>query len=967
MGADTADIADSAAETSAAGGVRVLLHVWIFCLVLALYPYVTNPASPIKHLLSGWIVVAATLLYAVAATRGRMPLRLGGGVLWVAAAFLGIHIISALASEAPTRGLMSLRPWTSGLVLALLAAQAARQTRHALGLLLSVCIAVALSSVYGYLQRFGLDPFPWAARGIEEYIGMPSTYANPNFAGHTLLLALIISGGLLLHQRRWWWMLVPCAALIASHLVLTNMRGARVGLAVALMFTGVVLVLVRRGARPVRTVAGLIAVALVLGGALTGAALLAGSRGDDAVPLDGASVLRLNGYYGAAQMALARPLLGFGPGSYDVESPRFWTPYEQQWFASEGKKNDHVHNDLLETAADGGLLAAALYLGLLLFAILASFRLAVLGLDADQRKLGWILGACFVAFAVDGLFGFNLRVPVSAGLFFLLLGILHAQTAPGHSVGKLATLAIAVAMLAVSLACALGSTAVFRGESLLQQARGAQVYGKEQRDAGNMDGATLGYDAGIRLGLAAARWQPYDGRNGEIAGQCAMILGRFAEADLYFEMALEATPNTPSLHAMQAQARSSAMFSRDDLDVFGADPDPAVIEQAVAAEEAAARALDLCPTYAIPREVLGRVLQARAEHEPAQRDDFLHDARFHLEQALRNGARGRADLNSRIADICVALNDTDGAETAFRRALEESPQDEALWNRYAEFSHRAGRMETFAETLKQRAAFAPDTVRDALLLRRAFFLAFEQRDTKQGRAIALEICRRAPGDPAAWGLALFTSGNATLAGLDAALSLGDRSAVPAWISALAEVPTGDAFVDATRGVFAAMPDGLAPSAASRGYRWAAAILEDTIVGAALTESQEGATRLALAEIYARCGRAEEALRNSDRAAALLSGPEQARALVLAAEALAKMKRGPEALRKAREAARVAPGNSAVRHVLAQRLLAEGLLAEARFEYTALVKSPPPGAGKAITREAATLEARLAAQGAGGGA
>ena len=44
--------------------------------------------------------------------------------------------------------------------------------------------------------------------------------------------------------------------------------------------------------------------------------------------------------------------------------------------------------------------------------------------DRAYRRLGLTFAALFTAFLVDGCFGFNLRVPVSAAFFFILLGLL---------------------------------------------------------------------------------------------------------------------------------------------------------------------------------------------------------------------------------------------------------------------------------------------------------------------------------------------------------------------------------------------------------------------------------------------------------------------------------------------------------------------------------------------------------------
>jgi O-antigen ligase len=464
--------------------VRFLVQAWVFLLVLALYPYTANPSGPIKHLLTGWAVFAMCAVYLYGMAREGLGLRVTGGAVALLFAFLGIHVVSALTSDFPLNSLYSLRLWLCGGVLALIAGNSFRTPDQLWKLLLVIVVAVSLSSVYGYLQKFGLDPFPWSARNIEEYAGMPSTYANPNFAGHTLVLALLMALGLLAFRGNLACLLA--VALIGSHLYLTHMRGARVALAAAGLVLALHWLLCWRGRGALR--AGVMTLLLLLAGAATaiaGGIAYASSQGDGPVPLDSPSVLRLNGYYGAARMALDHPVLGAGPGNYDLESPRYWTPFEQRWYATEGKKNDHVHNDALETAADAGFTGVALYFALLIWGVLSGLTLAGSAVDPGRSRLGYVLAACFAAFAVDGLFGFNLRVPVSAGLFFLALGLLQALQ-HGPVARRWWHVPVLGCVTLGALGLALASTLGFYADARHQEARGAQAYAEEQRAAGNL-------------------------------------------------------------------------------------------------------------------------------------------------------------------------------------------------------------------------------------------------------------------------------------------------------------------------------------------------------------------------------------------------------------------------------------------------------------------------------------------------
>ena len=396
---------------------RYLLFIWVFVLVLSLFPLTANPVKPIKELTSSIAVfLLAVSLLAWPVRRGdpydwpRMPVLLLSGLwlLW--------GCVCALFSDFKMAGFDELRVYLTWFLIALFAARVFRDPGHIRQLFLVVCAAVFLSSVYGFIQYFGLDPFPWSTRDVEEYRGLPSTYANPNFAGHTLMLTLILGGCLAMTKRLRWvlLLLVP----IALHLYLTHMRGAPVALAagcVLLLCAWLVSRLPRIGAE-LKPVASLAAVAVI--GIAGIAALMPVSKMLTGfyVPTDGSLILRYNGYYGAARMAADHPVLGVGPGNFGRVAIAYWTPYEKRWFADQQKRNMRTHCDLLETATESGLPGLALHVALLLALLVRSLTLRSRA-RIKRRRLGYTLAVFFMAFLVDGLFGFNLRVPVSRRFF----------------------------------------------------------------------------------------------------------------------------------------------------------------------------------------------------------------------------------------------------------------------------------------------------------------------------------------------------------------------------------------------------------------------------------------------------------------------------------------------------------------------------------------------------------------------
>lgn len=945
---------------------RWLIKAWVFVVVLALWPYTANPAAPIKNLLTGWTMVAVCLAYLYAVVREHAGLRITSATFLLIFLFIGLHANSALQSDFPAASLFSLRPWLGGLLLAVMAGNAFRTTQQLWNLILSVVLAVSCSSIYGYLQKFGLDPFPWSARNIEEYLGMPSTYANPNFAGHTLMLASFMAAGLLLFKRKWICLFE--LALVGSHLYYTHMRGARVAIAASLLLLA--LYVVARGARrdPVRVAALTLAALVIAGAGGIVAGIFYGTLKTDGIyGVDTPMVLRLNGYYGAARMALERPWTGIGPGNYDTESPRMWTPFEQRWFASEGKKNDHVHNDALETAAEAGFPGVAAYFALLLWGVLGGLVLAGQRADKSRTGLGYVLAACIGAFAVDGLFGFNLRVPASSGVFFLMLGMVHAGLR-GPVAWRAWHIPAQIALTLLALVVALANSASFYADARYQEARGAQSYAEERRATG--DGAQMraGYEAGLAILARGEQWLPFDGRFAETRAQFLSAMGRLDEADAAFTQAVAMSPYSPSLYAAHAQLRARMAFQRDALDVLDGAPDPAMPALLDATEKPARRALGLCPVLPAAEDVLGRMALLRAKHEPARKAALLETARGHLENALEHGARDRGEVNRALAQAHAGLGHVEEAEAAYRRAVESAPENEALWEEFLGFAQHEHRTKGYADSLTSamtslRAQEGKAEVADTLALRLAGFLAYTLKRPAEAESLAREVASHAPARAGAWGMLASLHGGEPLAALKAVLEEATVQGVPAWVETLAGATQGGAFLTAVdtlpEVLRAAVSAGMTVPARQREYYWAGRALEHALPQAGLDAAQEGHAWAQIATGYDLLGRAKEAEVAAGRAIALLAPEAQAGPWLVRAHALGVLKRPAEALEAARKAAALAPGNLVVRAGLAKALADAGRTAEAQFEFANLLKSLPPGSPE--QREAVVSAQRLEAR------
>lgn len=940
-----------------------LLGLWVVALVLALCPYTSDPATPIKQLLTAGLCIIAVLAVGWAGF-GRtlcwhwnLP-----GFGWLLG-WLAVSALAAAGSDYPSYSLQSMRGWAGFALMGFLAAQVCRTPEAFWRIAAWAVGAVALSSVYGHAQGWGWDPFPWAMRKVEEYRGLPSTYGNPNFAGHALLLAIILALGLLAQCRG--WRRIPFAAamlLMAAHLYLTGMRGAWLGLTAAAVLTAVYLYRTRHGRDAKRAALQTffaLAICAVLGGSLLSSVLLF-SRGQAAPHLGSSSVLRLNGYEGAAQMALERPWLGFGPGVYKLENAPYWTTFEKRWFALEGRKNDHVHCDPLEAAVDAGAPGAFLLFALLAYAILAALTLA--GRSPAHRVAGLTLAAAFAAFAVDGLVGFNLRVPVSSGLFFLLFGMLEGMSAAAAAPRRRLWAPSLLLLLALGLTYA--EAGAFRAEWLFQRGTGASQWAEQNPNAApnQIDQALRESRRCFEIGR---EWSPWDGRFPAELARMDRESGQLDEAVPHLEEALTRQPHHPGLWVELAmlQVNRAAQKQRGT----------AAFETLLAeAEKAARHAQALCDRLPLPEEVLGRIalMRASARENAGEPDPALwSEAAAHAETAMRLGPPDRRPVVRMSAQAYLKMGQLDKAQHAFEFCGQLDPRDEPLWREFRDFAVDHGRDKAFqtalGRTLRQlsEARDPMDKTAGAILVRHLAWtsvrlggpLEWPQRQTREWLA-------QVPEDEKLWGayIQLFSEAQRDDA-LDTACRELGPSICPERIQALtpATLTPLDALATRLSRDAMAMLSASGQDEVSETFAWMAdRLIARLDASPSMDASAQGLVLRSAGQIQV-CARnwaqAEPILR---RALPLLTPKDALSVWVGLSMALAELHRPPEALQAAQEAERLDPEGFSTRWNLARRLVEAGRGTEAKFHYAALLgRNVPPDTRALLEQEAEKLESQ----------
>jgi tetratricopeptide (TPR) repeat protein len=380
-------------------------------------------------------------------------------VLAALAAFCAAVTLSYLASPLRAQAQQSWQVW---LLAALLYAAAVDLLVEPAGrrrFLRSLIVGAGLAGARSVAQRAGLDH---SAAGLEEAAAfghrIAGCFGNPNFAGGFFALALPV----LVHQAwaaegRAWRVAARCSAVAASlGLALSAGKAAVFGLFVSAALAGHLLYwsdaasAARR--RALAWLACAMAGALIVGTlSLPGDSLrrLAGGPGAWAGSVDFREIT----WAGTWDLARARPLTGWGPGTFSAAYPGFRRPeamaaQEQHSYEVTDPENWPLH--LLAEVGLLGLVAAVV----LLKAVLMPLRRKARAWDRDPGGAGLCLALlCGVAACLAcNLASLDLFLPSTLLPLLLLLALGTAVTAdrapsialnPGNTARVLVSLGLA--------------------------------------------------------------------------------------------------------------------------------------------------------------------------------------------------------------------------------------------------------------------------------------------------------------------------------------------------------------------------------------------------------------------------------------------------------------------------------------------------------------------------------------------
>jgi len=923
---------------------RWLLAGLVFFVVLALYPFTPNPAGDLKIL--GYEVCSfaafALWLFTPSSSPARGP---SSALLPLLLTFVIVNLVAALNSV--NRGYSFFQDGAKWVALFLLSVSAARAfgTPRRVGFLCAaIVLAVSITSVYGLAQHRGWDPFPWRdTTGMRSH--GPATYGNPNLASHAIAPAIILACGLALRRRSRWAVL--CIPVLLAHLAITRTRGSILGLAGAAFLVMVAIALARTPQNAARQIAKTAAAfLLVVGLALAGAGMASRYISGQPYPYDsGESImLRYHSFYGACNMIRDRPWLGFGPGMYEVASPPYWTPLQKDRFSELRKVDDHVHCEPLELAVDSGIFSALLYISVFVLGVYYGLRLWFTRSETELRYVGLTLAAVLLEFLLDGFFGFNVHVPVSALLAFLLVGALAGLCR--HAVENRATTQFRVSSLLWRLP-ALAAAAVI--PTLGARVFAAQVMTQRGMDAMQFNAPAQAYEYFRK----AEAYNPYSWIPPYYQGTLAAQKQAPEMAENRFSRTLALNPN----YLVAQFSLAKTLFNlagRPDGTV-----DAALLEKAV---QAAQRAAQIDTRFNEVQELLGRTAYLRAQTtysndktSPAAVTAW-REAEQALSKAIALGSKEQARLYHLLASARLELGDAAGAQSAMVKAAQEKPDDPETWRLFYQVSQQSGQYHALIASLDKQIEYlvrsnkVPSDNLIALQSLHASALFAGYGDVPVAEAEFQRILAGSPQSLIVWSdyyaFAKASKGaTAFTARLSETVRAHDKAGQPLPLAVRAAARGLDATEEGVAAGVTQLAQAVQQRQAAKNetgwgkeFSWAADILAGQARALAIAPERSGDIFLTLGLVYGACEEFGAAAAMLGHAEPGLSGQRLAQCLLHESEALTKIGRTDAAVKALEKAAAKFPGDFDVRYAYAKGLARARQYARARLEYGTILAS-----------------------------
>ncbi len=310
-----------------------------------------------------------------------------------------------------------------------------KEKKIIIGILLLPFFSLVVKESISYLQSFSngirLKYSKIGIREILQYfhiheIVIPSTFGNPNFFAAYIDILFPLSLLFSLHNLKGKKSLIGIPSLIITFfsLLLIYETGSRAGILGIIIGIITILILyyreILKGKKKLIFYISLTLIILIVFIPLTHKYPSFKEKFNKDLER-GTIGIRVRIWQGTLKMIKARPLVGWGLGTYYVVYPNFRVP---AYFLNPHAVNatDHAHDELLEIWSETGIIGLIVFLGF----IIISLREGIRKFYKTKSFVFPSLIGGIISIIANNLFGVNLRYSSSSIFFFAFLGLIFS-------------------------------------------------------------------------------------------------------------------------------------------------------------------------------------------------------------------------------------------------------------------------------------------------------------------------------------------------------------------------------------------------------------------------------------------------------------------------------------------------------------------------------------------------------------
>ncbi|MBA7599997.1 hypothetical protein ES703_07043 [subsurface metagenome] len=406
---------------------------------LAFYPYLTKIFDPAKELVFEFLVILGLMFWALKMVSQEKIKFIHSPLDFSVIAFMAIYTLSLLWSDSPFISLKELLLFLAGSLLYFIVVNNVHNEKQISRIISAILIMGGLFGIYGILQYNGIDfPFWIGNYGRGKVFGL---FGNAGyFAGYLMFpLPIAIALFFVCNNKIKKILLLIGVFAMGGALLATLTRGSYLALGISSIFMFLLFLSFRGNffIKENKKIFIIILIAILIATFLFVVPNPLNKQGTVISKIKSrisvtqlskdASLKRREAIWGFSTLMIRDHLfLGSGLGTFKYNTLRY-----QAKFFDKGQNRalypygvaDKAHNEYLQLGAELGIIG----LGIFLWLIISYFNYGVKKLKGIENKYkqGIIIGlmGSIVAFLVDGLFWFPLRLTTNTAMFWLILGL----------------------------------------------------------------------------------------------------------------------------------------------------------------------------------------------------------------------------------------------------------------------------------------------------------------------------------------------------------------------------------------------------------------------------------------------------------------------------------------------------------------------------------------------------------------